>query len=200
MDISAKLVKELREKTSAGMMDCKNALKETNGDFEKAIEYLRQKGLATANKKLSREATEGVIECYIHTGSKLGVLIELNCETDFVARRPEFTGLAQVLAMQIAANPSVKYICLDDIPQDVRVHERSLELAKEDLQNKPQEVKEKIVNGRVEKLFKTFVLLEQPFIKNPDVTVEETIKQAIALLGESIKIKRFSRFALGQYE
>lgn len=199
MEISAKTVKELREKTGAGMMDCKNALKETGGEFEKAIEHLRQKGLASADKKLSRQASEGLLESYIHTGGKLAVLVEVNCETDFVARRPEFQELSKNIAMQIAASPSVIYVSYDDIPKEVIEREREIEMGKEDLANKPEEIREKIVNGRVEKAMKTLCLFDQQFIKNQDITVEELIKQTVAQLGESIKVPRFTRFVLGQY-
>nr|YP_010443928.1 elongation factor Ts [Chattonella marina]UTE94815.1 elongation factor Ts [Chattonella marina] len=199
MEINAKTVKELREKTGAGMMDCKNALKETGGEFEKAIEHLRQKGLASADKKLSRQASEGLIESYIHTGGKLAVLVEVNCETDFVARRPEFQELTKNIAMQIAASPSVIYVSYEDIPSELIQKEREIELKKEDLAGKPEEIIEKIVNGRVEKALKSLCLFDQPFIKNQDITVEELVKQTIAQLGESIKVPRFARFVLGQY-
>lgn len=199
MEISAKIVKELREKTGAGMMDCKNALKETSGDFEKAIAYLRQKGLASADKKLSRQAKEGLIESYIHTGSKLAVLVEVNCETDFVARRQEFQELAKNIAMQIAASPSVIYVSYDDIVLDLIEREKEIEMGKEDIQNKPKEMKEKIVQGRIEKTLRNLCLFDQPFIKNQDITIEELIKQNVALLGESIKVPRFTRYVLGQY-
>jgi elongation factor Ts len=199
MKIDAKIVKELREKTGAGMMDCKTALQTTGGEFEKAIEYLRQKGLASADKKLMRKATEGIIESYIHTGSKLGVLVEVNCETDFVARRPEFQELTKNIAMQIAASPSVIYVSYENIPQEIIEKEKQIEIGKEDIANKPQEIKEKIVQGRIEKTLKTLCLLEQPFIKNQDITVEELIKQTVSQLGESIKVPRFIRYSLGQY-
>lgn len=199
MQINSKLVKELREKTGAGMMDCKNALKETSGEFEKAIAYLRQKGLASANKKLSRQANEGIIESYIHTGSKLGVIVEINCETDFVGRRQEFHELAKNIAMQIAASPSIIYVSYDQIPSEIIENEKQIEIGKEDLINKSEEMKEKIIQGRIEKTLRSFCLLDQPFIKNQDITIEELIKQNVALLGESIKVPRFTRYVLGQY-
>lgn len=199
MEINAKVVKELREKTGAGMMDCKNALKETSGEFEKAIAYLRQKGLTSADKKLSRQAKEGILESYIHTGSKLAVLVEVNCETDFVARRPEFQELAKNIAMQIAASSSVIYVSYENIPLDLIESEKEIELGKEDLKNKSKEMKEKIVQGRVEKTLRNLCLFDQPFIKNQDITIEELIKQTVALLGESIKVPRFTRYVLGQY-
>nr|ALG63572.1 elongation factor Ts [Guillardia theta] len=197
-EISAKVVKELRDKTAAGMMDCKKALQESNGDFEQAMESLRKKGLASANKKSSRIATEGIIESYIHMGGKLGVLIEVNCETDFVARRPEFQELAKNIAMQIAACPNVKFISLKDIPQSVVEEEKKVELEKDDLGNKPQDIKEKIVEGRIQKRLKEIVLLEQSFIRDSAITIEELVKQNISILGENIQIRRFERFNLGE--
>lgn len=196
-EISSGLVKELRDKTGAGMMNCKKALQESKGDFEAAIKSLRQKGFASAEKKSNRTTIEGIIHSYIHTGRKIGVLIEINCETDFVARRKEFQDLANNLAMQIAASPEVQYITTTDIPAKVFESEKEIELQKEDLKNKPLEIKEKIMLGRVEKTLKSFSLLSQPFIRNPNVTVEELIKEQIALFGENIKINRFIRYALG---
>jgi elongation factor Ts len=179
-EISAKIVKELRDKTSAGMMDCKKALQEANGDFEKAEEALKKKGLAIADKKASRIATEGIVEAYIHMGGKLGVLVEVNCETDFVARRSEFQELARNIAMQIAACPQVQYINGADIPPEVAEKEKKTEMAKDDLGNKPQDIKEKIVEGRIQKKLK------------------EMVKQNIAAIGENIQIRRFERFVLGE--
>ena len=177
-EISAKAVKELREKTSAGMMDCKKALQESNGDMEKAIESLKIKGLASAKKKLDRVATEGIIKCYIHAGGKLGVMVEVNCETDFVARRSEFQDLAQNIAMQIAACPGVEFIKFEDIPEEVKEREKSIEMLKDDLANKPTELKEKIVSGRIQKRLKDLVLLEQPFIRDPSITIEDLVNIA----------------------
>lgn len=198
LQISPSVVKELREKTGAGMMACKKALQETEGNFDKAIEILRQKGLASADKKASRLASEGLIESYIHTGSKIGVLVELNCETDFVARRPEFQELVKNIAMQVAACPDAIYISQDQIPADIVEKEREIESGKEDLANKPDDVKAKIVDGRINKLLKTRCLLDQPFIKDSNLTIEQLIKDKIALLGENIKIGKFIRFELGQ--
>jgi len=198
LEINPKLVKELRDKTGAGMMNCKKALQETEGDFEKAVEALRQKGLATADKKAGRQASEGLIESYIHTGGKLGVLVEVNCETDFVARRPEFQQLAKNIAMQIAASPTVNYVCVNDIPPEIVEREKSIEAGKEDLINKPEQIRAKIVEGRIEKILKTQSLLDQPFIRDNNQTVEELIKQTISQLGENIKIARFIRFQLGE--
>lgn len=197
-EISAKTVKELRDKTSAGMMDCKKALQESNGDFEKAIESLRKKGLASANKKTDRIATEGIIESYIHMGGKLGVLVEVNCETDFVARREEFQELARNIAMQIAANPAVKFVSLKEIPQSIIEEEKKIELEKNDLANKPKEIKEKIVEGRIQKRLNEMILLEQMFIRDNNITIEELVKRNVALLGENIQIRRFERFNLGE--
>ena len=197
-EISAKTVKELRDKTAAGMMDCEKALQESNGDFEKAMESLRKKGLASANKKSDRIATEGIIESYIHMGGKLGVLVEVNCETDFVARREEFQELARNIAMQIAANPSVKFVSLKEIPQTIIDEEKKIELEKDDLANKPKEIKEKIVEGRIQKRLNEMILMEQSFIRNSDITIEELVKQNIAILGENIQVRRFERFNLGE--
>lgn len=198
IEISSKLVKELREKTGAGMMNCKKALQETEGNFEKAVESLRQKGLASADKKADRKASEGIIEAYIHTGAKLGVLVEVNCETDFVARRTEFQELTKNIAMQIAACPSINYVSLNNIPSEIIEKERFIESGKEDLINKPVEIKEKILDGRVQKILKMQSLLDQPFIKDPNITIDELIKQKISLLGENIKVSRFTRFQLGE--
>ena len=198
IEISAQSVKELREKTSAGMMDCKKALQDSNGDMSKAIETLRQKGLASATKKTSRIATEGVVESYIHMGGKLGVIVEVNCETDFVARRPEFQELAKNIAMQIAASPSVEYISLQSIPSDVVEKEKETESSKEDLAKKPKEIKEKIVEGRIQKRLKEMTLLDQFFIRDSSITIDELIKQNISKLGENIQVRRFERFVLGE--
>jgi elongation factor Ts len=197
-EISAKVVKELREKTSAGMMDCKKALQEANGDFEKAEEALKKKGLASAAKKASRVATEGIVEAYIHMGGKLGILVEINCETDFVARRSEFQELARNIAMQIAACPQVQYINGADIPSEVAEIEKKTEMEKDDLGNKPLEIKEKIVEGRIQKKLKEMVLVDQAYIKDSSITIEELVKQNIAALGENIQIRRFERFVLGE--
>mmetsp|Transcript_27711 Transcript_27711/g.70303 ORF Transcript_27711/g.70303 Transcript_27711/m.70303 type:complete len:219 (-) Transcript_27711:95-751(-) len=198
VDISAKAVKELRDQTSAGMMDCKKALQEANGDLEKAIESLKQKGLASANKKSSRIASEGLIESYIHMGGKIGVIVELNCETDFVARNPDFQELARNVAMQIAACPSVQFVRLEEIPSSVAEEAKEVELAKDDLAKKPKEIKEKIVEGRIQKRLKEMVLLDQAFIRDTNITMDELVKQNIAKLGENIRIRRFERFNLGE--
>jgi len=198
MEITAEQIKLLREKTGAGMQNCKNALVETNGDFEKAIAFLRQKGLASAEKKLLRSTKQGIITSYIHTGSKIGVLLELNCETDFVARRLEFQNLARNLAMQIAAGNSVNYVTLKDIPKSIWEAEIKIESEREDLKNKPENIKQSILNGRVEKTLKNFTLLNQACIRDPNLTVEEYIKNHISLLGENIQINRFCKFVIGE--
>jgi elongation factor Ts len=197
-EISAKIVKELRDKTSAGMMDCKKALQEAGGDFAKAEESLKKKGLATAAKKSGRIATEGIVEAYIHMGGKLGILVEVNCETDFVARRSEFQELARSIAMQIAACPQVQYINASDIPPEIGEREKKIEMGKDDLNNKPKEIKEKIVEGRIQKKLKEMVLLEQAFIRDSSITVDDLVKKNISTLGENIQIRRFERFVLGE--
>jgi elongation factor Ts len=197
MNISAEQIKLLREKTGAGMLNCKNALTETNGDFEKAVEFLRQKGLASAEKKVSRNTKQGIITSYIHIGSKMGVLLELNCETDFVARRIEFQNLAKNLAMQVAASPSVAYISLNNIPESVWESESRIESQREDLKNKPEQIKETILKGRVEKNLIAQTLLAQSCIRDPEITVEEYIKNHVSLLGENIQIGRFEKFIVG---
>lgn len=197
-EISAKLVKELRDKTGAGMMDCKKALKENDGDIDKAVEWLRQKGIASAAKKEGRVAAEGLVDSYIHTGGRVGVLVEVNCETDFVARREEFKTLVRDVAMQIAACPNVEYVRTSDIPQDMLAKEKAIEMGREDLASKPENIREKIVQGRIEKRMKELSLMDQPFIKDQNISVEELVKQHIAQLGENIQVRRFSRFVLGE--
>lgn len=196
--ISAKLVKELREKTGAGMMDCKKALAESDGDMEKAIEWLRQKGIMSAGKKEGRIAAEGLVDSYIHTGGRIGVLVEVNCETDFVARREEFQALVRNIAMQIAACPNVEYVKVEDIPAEVGEKEKEIEMGRDDLEGKPDKIKEKIVQGRVDKRLKEISLMPQPYIRDQSITVEELVKQSVAQLGENIKVRRFTRFVLGE--
>ncbi len=197
-EITAQQVKELREKTGAGMMDCKKALTENAGDITKAIEWLRQKGITSAEKKASRVAAEGMIGSYIHTGSRIGVLVEVNCETDFVARREEFKKLVNDVAMQIAACPNVEYVKVADIPAEIATREKEIEMGRDDLANKPDNIKEKIVAGRIEKRLKELSLLDQPFIRDQNISIEELLKQAIAALGENIQVRRFQRFVLGE--
>lgn len=197
-EIDAKIVKKLRDETGAGMMNCKQALIENDGDYEKAVQSLKLKGMATADKKASRNTNEGLIYSYIHTGSKLGILLEVNCETDFVARREEFSDLAKNIAMQIASNPDIVFVSMDNISEAVKEEVRLFESAKEDLQNKPEQIKNKIVEGRVEKHLKKQVLLDQEFIRDPNITVGQYIKQVVGILGENIKVARFTRFVLGE--
>ena len=197
-DVPAKLVKQLRDETGAGMMDCKKALTETDGDIKKAVEWLRQKGISSAAKKASRTATEGLVGSYIHTGGRVGVMVEINCETDFVARRDEFKALVQNIAMQVAACPNVEYVSVEEIPANVVEQEKSIEMKKDDLSGKPDNMKEKIVQGRIEKRLKELSLMDQPFIRDQNITVAELVKQNISLLGENIKVRRFTRFILGE--
>lgn len=197
-DISAKLVKELRDKTGAGMMDCKKALQESDGDLTKATEWLRQKGITSADKKSGRVAAEGLVGSYIHTGGRVGVLVEVNCETDFVARREEFQALIKNVAMQVAACPNVEYVKVEDIPPEVVEKEKEIEMGRDDMAGKPQNIKEKIVQGRIEKRLKELTLLDQPYIKDQNITVEELVKQNVATLGENIQVRRFVRFVLGE--
>ncbi|WZZ24586.1 polyprotein of EF-Ts, chloroplastic [Brassica napus] len=195
--VSAGLVKQLREETGAGMMDCKKALAETGGDLEKAQEYLRKKGLSTADKKSSRLAAEGRIGSYIHD-ARIGVLIEVNCETDFVGRSEKFKELVDDLAMQAVANPQVQYVSIEDIPEEIKQKEKEIEMQREDLESKPENIKEKIVEGRISKRLGEMALLEQPFIKDDSVLVKDLVKQTVATLGENIKVRRFVKFTLGE--
>lgn len=197
-EISAKLVKDLRDKTGAGMMDCKKALAETNGNTEKAIEWLRQKGIASAEKKAGRTAAEGAIGSYIHTGARVGVLVEVNCETDFVARGELFQELVRNVAMQIAACPNVEYVSTDEIPQEVVDREKSIEMGRDDLAGKKEEMKAKIVEGRIGKRLKELALLDQAFIRDNTMTVGEMVKQAAGKTGENIQVRRFTRYTLGE--
>lgn len=179
------------------MMDCKKALSATGGDLEKAQEYLRKKGLSTADKKSSRLAAEGRIGSYIHD-SRIGVLIEVNCETDFVGRGETLKELVDDLAMQVAACPQVQYVSIDEIPESTVNQEKELEMHREDLKNKPENIREKIVEGRVSKRLGELVLSEQPFIKDDSILVKDLVKQTVAALGENIKVRRFVRFTLGE--
>ncbi len=197
-EISAQAVKQLREKTGAGMMDCKKALKETEGDMDKAADWLRQKGMVKAGAKSDRVTAEGLVGSYIHTGGRVGVLVEVNCETDFVGRREEFQTLVRNIAMQIAACPNVEYVKVDDIPADIVQREKDLEMGRDDISNKPDNVKEKIVQGRIDKRLKEMTLMDQAFIRDQSITVEELVKQGISTLGENIQVRRFVRFILGE--
>ncbi|KAM1809468.1 hypothetical protein ACFX12_026372 [Malus domestica] len=195
--ISPALVKQLREETGAGMMDCKNALSETGGDIVKATEFLRKKGLASAEKKASRATAEGRIGSYIHD-SRIGILLEVNCETDFVSRGDIFKELVDDLAMQVAACPQVQYLATEDVPEEFVTKERAIEMQKEDLLSKPEQIRSKIVDGRIRKRLEELALLEQPFIKNDKVVVKDLVKQTISTIGENIKVKRFVRYNLGE--
>jgi len=197
-NITAKLVKDLRDKTGAGMMDCKKALNETEGNIDKALEWLRKKGIASAEKKSGRVAAEGSIGSYIHTGSRVGVLLELNCETDFVARGDIFQSLLKDVSMQVAACPNVEYVSIDEIPSDVVEKEKQIEMGRDDLSGKPEQIKEKIVEGRIAKRLNELVLLSQPYIKDSSLSVEDLVKQAAAKIGENIKVRRFTRYTLGE--
>jgi len=197
-NITAKLVKDLRDKTGAGMMDCKKALNETEGNLDKALEWLRKKGIASAEKKSGRVAAEGSIGSYIHTGSRVGVLLEINCETDFVARGDIFQSLLKDVSMQVAACPNVEYVSIDEIPKDVVEKEKQIEMGRDDLSGKPEQIKEKIVEGRIAKRLNELVLLSQPYIKDSSLTVEDLVKQVAAKIGENIKVRRFTRYTLGE--
>jgi len=197
MEITAAMVRDLREKTGAGMMDCKKALQETGGDMEKAITKLREQGLAKAAKKLGREAKEGTISAYIHPGDKLGVLLEVNCETDFVARTDEFKQLCRDIAMQIAAaNPLV--VRREEVSEELLNAEKEVFKAQALKEGKPANIVDKIITGRIEKYYQEVVLLEQTFVKDQDRTVQDILTDAIAKLGENMAIKRFARFRLGE--
>lgn len=197
MEISASQVKELRERTGAGLMDCKAALKESAGDIEKALEYLRVKGLAHAQKKASRTMKEGSVVSYIHPGARIGVLVEVSCETDFVARTSEFQSFTRDIAMQIAAAAPIA-VDRDEVSQDVLEKERQVFRSQAREQKKPEAVIEKIVDGRIDKFYAESVLLDQPFIKDDSKTVRDLLNELVSKLGENIKIARFARFQIGQ--
>lgn len=196
MSISAKMVKELREKTAAGMMDCKKALTETNGDMDKAIEYLREKGLSKAAKKSGRLASEGLVESYIH-GGRIGVIVEVNSETDFVAKNEEFQTFVKDIAMHVAAENPL-YVTKDEVPEEVVQKEKDF-LTKQALaEGKPEKIVEKMVEGRISKYYNEICLLEQAFVKDPDKTVGELLNEKIARIGENLSIRRFARFEVGE--
>jgi elongation factor Ts len=196
-EVSAALVRELRDKTGAGMMDCKRALGESKGDLEKAVVYLREKGLAAAAKRATRAASEGTVGSYIHAGGKIGVLIEVNCETDFVARTPQFQALVKELAMQVAAaNP--RYVAREEVPASVLDTERGIFRAQAASSGKPAAVIEKIVDGKIDKFYADVCLLEQAFIKEPQKSVRQLVTDTIAQLGENVVVRRFARFQLGE--
>ncbi|MCR4434607.1 MAG: translation elongation factor Ts [Clostridiales bacterium] len=195
--VTADMVKELRERTGAGMMDCKKALTETNGDVEKAIEYLREKGLAAAAKKAGRIAAEGIVDAYIHGNGRIGVLVEVNIETDFAAQNEEFKAFVKDIALQIAASKP-EYIRREEVPASVLEKEREILRAQALNEGKPEKIVEKMVEGRIEKFYKEICLLEQPFIKDPDKTVGQLLTEKVAKIGENINIRRFARFERGE--
>ncbi|MEC0240500.1 translation elongation factor Ts [Paenibacillus dokdonensis] len=197
MAVSASAVKELREKTGAGMLDCKKALEEANGEIGKAIEVLREKGLASAANKAGRVATEGVVESYIHGGGRIGVLVEINCETDFVGKTDQFKEFARDIAMHIAAsNP--RYVAREEVPQEEIEKEKEILKAQALNEGKPEKIVEKMVEGRIGKYYEEFCLLEQSFIKDPDKTIATLLKEKISTIGENISIRRFVRYELGE--
>lgn len=196
MEITASMVKELRDKTGVGMMDCRKALQETNGDVEKAIDYLRKKGLSKAAKKASRIAAEGIVESYIH-GGRIGVLVEVNTETDFVAKNEDFKAFVKDLAMQVAAsNP--QYVSREEVPAEVIEHEKEVLKQQAVNEGKPEEIAHKMVEGRIKKYYTEVCLLEQPFIKDPDKSVQDLLNDLITKIGENIKVRRFTRYEVGE--
>jgi len=196
MAVTAGMVKELRDKTGAGMMDCKKALSETSGDVEKAIDYLRQKGLSDAGKRTGRTASEGLVGSYIHPGGKLGVLVEVNCESDFVARTEDFQALVKDVAMHVAASNPL-YLRREDVPEDVIAREKNIYEVQAREGGKPEQIVERIVQGKLEKFFEEVCLLEQPFVKEPDLSVNQLVSSLVAKLGENIVVRRFQRYQLG---
>ncbi len=197
MDISLEQVKELREKTGVGIMDCKKALMESGGDIEKSIEYLRKKGIATAQKRAGRTASEGQVQAYIHAGGKIGVLVEVNCETDFSAKTDAFSTFVKDVAMQIAATNPVA-VDRERIPSEILDKEKEIYATQARESGKPEKVIERIVEGKLKKFYSEACLLEQPFVKNPDITVQDLLNDLMAKTGESIVIRRFARFQLGE--
>ena len=197
MEVTTALVKELRERTQAGMMDCKKALLATDGNIEKAVEYLREKGLSAAVKKAGRVASEGMVDSYIHMGGKIGVLVEVNCETDFVAKTDTFKVLVHDVALQIAASNPL-FISKDEVPTTNLEKEREILRAQALNEGKPEKIVERMVEGRIEKYYKEVCLLEQPFVKNPDITVQDLVNEATLASGETIAIRRFTRYELGE--
>lgn len=199
MEITVDMIRELREATGAGVLDAKKALEAADGDFDKAAAALRKKGLARAEKRSDREAKEGVIEVYSHLANRVGVMVEVNCETDFVARNEQFQDLAHDLALHVAAM-SPRYVSREDVPADVLENQLSSLRAEAEGEGKPEDIIEKIVQGRLEKFYKDTVLLEQPFVKDEDMTVETLVNNTIAVLGENILVRRFVRYELGETE
>ncbi len=196
MKITSQMVKELRDKTNAGMMDCKRALGDTDGDMEKAVDLLRQKGLAVAAKRADRATSEGVIECYIHAGGKIGVMVEVGCETDFVAKTDDFKAFARDIALHVAAiNPLA--LTREEIPADLIEREKEIYVSQAKESGKPDNIIDKIVTGKLEKYMSENCLLDQKFVKNPDLSVQDLLNELIAKMGENISIKRFARFQIG---
>jgi len=197
MEISAEQVKTLREKTGVGLMDCKEALKVSAGDMDKAVDYLREKGLAKAQKRVGRAATEGAVAVYVHMGGKIATMVEVNCETDFVAKTDQFQAFTKDVAMQVtAANPS--YVKREDVPEEVKEKEKEIYRKQAKESGKPDKIIDKIAEGKLEKFFQEVCLMEQPFIKNPDVTIKGLLEDLISKMGENILIRRFVRFQLGE--
>jgi elongation factor Ts len=196
MEFTAKDVMELRGRTGAGMMDCKKALTATEGDMEKAIDFLREKGLAAAAKKQSRIAAEGIVDSYVHMGGRVGVLLEVNCETDFVAKTDEFKELVHDIALQIVAS-APEYVRREEVQAEHLEHEKEILAAQARNEGKPEKIIEKMVQGRVDKFYKEVCLLEQPFVKNPDITIEQLVNEKIAKIGEKISVRRFVRYKMG---
>jgi len=194
--ITSQMVKELRDKTNAGMMDCKKALTETAGDLEKAVDLLRQKGLAVAQKRADRATSEGVVECYIHAGGKLGVMVEVGSETDFVAKTDDFLAFAKDVAMHIAASMPVA-VSREDVPAELVDREREIYIAQALESGKPENIVEKIVSGKIDKYVSEICLMDQKFVKNPDLSIQDLLNELIAKMGENISIKRFARFQIG---
>ena len=196
-DISAAMVKELRDKTAAGIMDCKQALSDSGGDMGAAVDLLRKKGLATAKKRAGRAATEGVVQSYIHTGGKIGVLVEVNCETDFVAKTDDFKEFSKNIAMQIAATNPVG-ITPEDVPEDIIEKEKEIYRAQALETGKPENIVDKIAEGKLKKFFDENCLLKQPYVRDPNISVEDLLNEVIAKIGENISIKRFARYQIGE--
>ncbi|NLJ64457.1 MAG: translation elongation factor Ts [Christensenellaceae bacterium] len=197
MQVTTAMVKELRERTQAGMMDCKNALVESNGDIDKAIELLREKGLAASSKKSGRIAAEGRIDSYIHMGGRIGVLVEVNCETDFVAKTDTFQTLCHDISLQIAASNPL-FVSKEDVPEENIEKEREILRVQALNEGKPEKIVERMVEGRIEKYYKEVCLLEQPFVKNPDITVNDLVNEATLASGEKISVRRFTRYECGE--
>ena len=197
MEITAELVKTLREKTGVGLMDCKEALKISNGDMDKAVDHLREKGLAKAQKRAGRAATEGTVAVYIHMGGKIATMVEINCETDFVAKTDQFQTFSKDVAMQVtAANPS--YVKREDVPEEVREKEKNIYRIQAKEAGKPEKILDKIADGKLEKFYQEVCLLEQPFIKNPDIGIKDLLEDLISKMGENILVRRFVRYQLGE--